>query len=105
MEIWKQSNKLESTGRHLSSQTQSRIQISEIAYQLDAAMNCVDFGEMLITVLKGNGIIKTNTSSDELEKGDQVYLNQGDFFLLSAITDETKFIVQMYWAPQINLDM
>ncbi len=104
MEIWKQSSLLESSGRHIAAQVQSRIQVTEIPFQEAGSLGRVDFGEMLITVLRGEGVVRTGNSQDELVSGDQVYLLQGDEFSLSAATKGASFVVQMYWAPEIRLD-
>jgi len=104
MEIWKQSHLLESSARHIAAQVQSRIQVSQIPFQDKISLGNVDFGEILITVLSGKGVIHSKKSNHTLEAGDQIYLLQGDEFALSAVTKEKSFVVQMYWAPQITLD-
>ncbi len=102
MEIWSKSQHVESTNRLIASQPQSRAQVVEIPYQKKASLSPVDYGELLITVLKGNGIIETKDEKGKIEQGDQVYLAEGDEFALLAAKQDVSFVVQCYWAPSIT---
>lgn len=101
MEIWLKSQHVESTNRLIASQPQSRAQVVEIPYLKTASLSPVDYGELLITVLKGNGVIKTKDEKIKIDKGDQVYLVEGDEFALLAAKKDVSFVVQIYWAPNI----
>lgn len=103
MEIWSKSQHIESTNRLIACQPQSRVQSVEIPYQNQktASLSPVDYGQVLITVLKGKGIIKTKGTSDTIEQGDQVFLVEGDEFVLSAARHDISFVVQIYCAPNI----
>ncbi len=101
MEIWSKSQHIESTNRLIASQPQSRAQTVEIPYRKTASLAPVDYGEILITVLKGNGIIKSRDEENRIEEGDQVHLLEGDEFVLLAASQDTPFFVQLYWAPNI----
>ncbi len=101
MEIWLKSQYIESTKRIIASQTQSRAQVVEIPYRKKASLSPVDYGEFLITVLKGNGIIKTKAEKGKIGQGDQVYLVEGDEFVLLRDKEDAPFVVQIYWAPNI----
>ena len=101
MEIWSKSQHIESTNRLIACQAQSRVQAVEIPYQKEASLSPVDYGELLITVLKGNGIIKTKDEKGKIEQGDQVYLVEGDEFAMLAAKQDVAFVVQIYWAPNI----
>jgi hypothetical protein len=103
MEIWSKSQHIESTNRLISSQPQSRCQTVTIPFQEKASLSPVGYGELLITVLKGNGFIKTKGEKGVIEQGDQVYLIEGDEFVLLAAEQDVPLIVQIYWAPQIEL--
>ncbi len=101
MEIWSKSKHIESTNRLIASQPQSRAQVVEIPFQKKASLSLVDYGELLITVNKGNGIIKTKDEKVEIEQGDQVYLVEGDEFDLLRAEEDIPFVVQIFWAPNI----
>ena len=101
MEIWTKSQYIESMNRLIASQPQTRAQVVEIPYRKKASLSPVDYGELLITVLKGNGIIKTKDEKSKIEQGDQVYLVEGDEFALLAAKQDVSFVVQIYWAPNI----
>ena len=103
MEIWHKSEHIESTNRLVASQTQSRTQVVEVPYKNEATLSSVDFGEILVTVIKGQGSIQTEDETVDIEEGDQVFLVEGDEFCLSAAKEEVSFIVQMYWAPSIDI--
>ncbi len=99
MEIWKDSEFLESTARLVAAQTQARLQVVEIPFQQDVALMEVDHGEMLITVLKGEGTIRSREDENSLKAGDQVYLLTNDAFGLTSAGADTSFVVQIYWDP------
>lgn len=101
MEIWTKSEHVGSTNRLIASQTQSRTQVVEIPYKEKASSASVDYGELLVTVIKGNGIIKTKDEEVDIGQGDQVHLVEGDEFALSSAREDVSFVVQMYWAPNI----
>ncbi len=101
MEIWIKSPLIESTNRQIASQPQSRAHTVEIPYQPKAPLLPVELGEIIVTVLKGNGTIKTNEGKNTIECDDQVYLVEGDQFALSAATPDVSFVVQMYWSPDV----
>lgn len=99
MEIWKNSQFVESTAREIATQTQSRTQVLEVPYKRQVSLWPVDHGELLITVLKGKGTLKTGGAENEIEAGDQVLLVEGDSFALLPANPEISFVVQMYWSP------
>ena len=101
MEIWFKSKYIESTNRLIASQPQSRAQVVEIPYQEKVSLSPVEYGELLITVLKGTGIIETRDDRGTIGQGDQVYLVEGDEFGLVAAGQESSFLVQIYWTPNI----
>lgn len=101
MEIWKKSRLIESTNRQIALQPQSRTHTVEIPYQKKATLLPVELGEIVVTVLKGNGIIKTKEGNNTIESGDQVYLVEGDQFALSSANPDVSFVVQMYWSPDV----
>ena len=99
MEIWKNSQFIESTAREIASQTQSRTHVLEVPCKSQVALSPVDHGELLITVLKGVGTLKTGVAENEIEAGDQVLLVEGDEFALVPANPDISFVVQMYWSP------
>ena len=103
MEIFTDSQFLESTARMIASQPQSRVQVVEVEFRRDAQLEVMDHGEMMITVIKGRGQIKTEQSEHPLEKDDQVLLSEGDTFLLLPINNNDPFVVHIYWAPSIDI--
>ena len=103
MEIYRNSEHLESTAREIASQTQARAQVVEVPFRQDAQLETVDHGDILITVIKGNGLIKAEESEHALERNDQVLLTEGDCFSLLPASDNDPFVVQIYWAPSIDI--
>ncbi len=101
MEIWIKSQLIESTNRLIASHPQSRTQTVEIPYKKEASLWPVEHGEILITVLKGNGVIKTKEEKNNIEPGDQVYLVEGDEFALLSSNPDVSFVVQMYCDPGV----
>lgn len=99
MEIWLKSQFIESTNRLIATQPQSRTQTAGIPYQEKTTLYPVENSEVLITVLKGNGIVITKEEKNNIESGDQVYLVEGDESALSAAGPDVSFVVQMYWSP------
>ncbi len=99
MEILKQSQLVEETNREIASQPQSRSQVLAVSWQEQFTLWPVDSGEMVLTVIKGRGLIRSGGEDFKLEAGDQVYLHQGDEFGLLPADSETAFVVQMYWSP------
>ncbi|MEN8134579.1 MAG: hypothetical protein ABFS18_03455 [Thermodesulfobacteriota bacterium] len=99
MEIWKSSRFIESTAREIAAQTQSRTQVLKVPYKSQVSLWPVDDGELLITVLKGVGTLKTGMAENEIEAGDQVLLVEGDEFALVPANPDISFVVQMYWSP------
>lgn len=77
MEIWKNSQFIESTSRQIATQPQSRTHVLEVPNKSEVALWPVDHGEMIITVLKGMGVLKTAGAEDIIEAGDQVHLVAG----------------------------
>ena len=59
----------------------------------------VDHGELVVTVVKGMGLIKTGAAENSIETGDQVYLVEGDEFALLPADPDIPFVVQMFWSP------
>jgi hypothetical protein len=104
MEIRTKSHLLESTGRQIASQPQSRVQVVEVSFPDKVELWPVDHGEILITVLKGKGIIRTKQAENTIEVDDQVLLTEGDEFALLPAGIDNPFVVQMYWAPSIDRD-
>ncbi len=99
MEIWKKSQYIDRTAREIAKQTQSRTQVLEVAYKRQVSLWPVGDGELLITVLKGVGTLKTGVGENGIEAGDQVLLVEGDEFALLPANPESPFVVQMYWSP------
>lgn len=100
MEIWPNSAYLESTNRLTAAQPQSKLQVLEVPYRQGAALTPVAYGEMLITVIKGKGLLRTEEASEQIKDGDQVYLVQGDEFVLSALEPGEIIVVQIYWTAE-----
>ena len=103
MEIYNDGQFLENTARLIASQPQSRAQVVEVPFRRDAQPERVEHGEMMITVIKGSGLIKAEQSEHALEKDDQVLLSEGDAFVLLPASDNKPFVVQVYWAPSIDI--
>jgi hypothetical protein len=99
MEIWKNSRFIESTARQIAAQPQSRTHVLEVPFKSEVVLWPVDHGEIIITVMKGMGILKTGEAENSIEVGDQVYLVEGDEFALVPAATDIAFVVQMYWSP------
>lgn len=101
MEIWSQSPHVESHNLIIAGQPQSRTQVVEVPFRQEAALTSVDYGEILITIIKGEGFIMTAAEKLPVRQGDQIYLAQGDAFALLAARENEPFIAQSYWAPHV----
>ena len=99
MEILKNSPFVESINREIASQPQSRTQVLEVPWRSEVVLWPVDHGELYITVVRGEGLIKSAVAENRLEAGDQVHLVEGDEFALLPADADLAFVVQMYWAP------
>ena len=56
MEIWPNSEHIESTNRLIATQPQSKLQVIEVPYREGAALTPVDYGDVLITVFRQNHV-------------------------------------------------
>ena len=101
MEIWPQSPHVESNNRTIAAQPQSRAQIVEVPFRQEAPLTTVDYGEILITIIKGEGFIMTDDEKLPVCQGDQIYLAEGDEFALMAAKEDEPFVARSYWAPNI----
>ncbi len=102
MEIWRQSPHVESNNRIIAGQPQSMIQLVEVPFGQEAPLAAVDYGELLITIIKGKGFVVTAEEKFPVSQGDQIYLAEGDEFALSAAEQDEPFVAQSHWAPNIK---
>lgn len=73
----------------------------EVPFRQEAPLATVDYGEMLITIIKGKGFIVTAEEKHPVCQGDQIYLAEGDEFALLAASQDEPFVAQSHWAPNI----
>jgi quercetin dioxygenase-like cupin family protein len=101
MEIWQQSPHVESNNRIIASQPQSMTQLVEVPFQQEVPLTTLDYGEMIITIIKGKGFVVTAEEKHPVSAGDQIYLKEGDTFSLTAASQDEPFVAQSHWASNI----
>src|SRR5688572_7792112 len=99
MHIWTRRQLLGLAGRHVESTCWVRLQVMELEVGQTRPF-ALDKGNLILTCLSGEAILKHAANETRLTQGDQVLAVAGDGFQLACACDEA-VVLELIWAPGI----
>jgi hypothetical protein len=101
MRIWSRASLIREAGRHLYSGANARVQVLEVRNPKTEIWK-IPKGDLLATVVSGPCWFSDGSCDQELNSGDQVFLEEGESFVFYLREVGHIAAVQCVWFPGIT---